>query len=79
MPAELLAVRRVVLINHRRYLLLFLRWQFHDEVVQFLGQTLLVVVGLLSWHIDCLQGGATFESILANLLNTNGLNLLKDC
>lgn len=42
MPAELLAVRRVVLINHRRYLLLFLRWQFHDEVVQFLGQTLLL-------------------------------------
>ena len=29
-------------------------------------------VSLLSGHVDGLQGGAAIESILANLLNTNG-------
>lgn len=46
--------------------------QLHNEVVQRFWQTLLVVVGLLSGHVDGLQGGAAIESILANLLNTNG-------
>ncbi len=40
--------------------------------MQTLWQTFLVIVGLLGWHVDGLQGGATLESILANLLNTSG-------
>ena len=50
----------------------FLCGQLHNEVVQGFWQALLVVVGLLGGHIYGLQGGAAIESILANLLNTNG-------
>ena len=58
------------LIDFRRFLLL-LFGQLHDEAVQIFWQALLVIVGLLGWHVDGLQGGAAIESILANLLNTS--------
>ncbi len=37
---------------------LLLSGQLHDDVVQVFRQALLVVVALLGWHIDGLQGGA---------------------
>ena len=40
---------------------LLLGWQFHDKAVQQLGQTLLVVVGLLGGYVDGLQSGAILE------------------
>jgi hypothetical protein len=60
------------IVEYRGFLLFLFCWQFHDKAVQTLWQALLVIVGLLSRNVDGLQGGASLESILANLLNTSG-------
>ena len=41
--------------------------EFHDEVVQFFGQTLLVVVTLLGGHVDDLQGITTHKHAVHRL------------
>ena len=48
---------------------LFLCRQFHDEAVQFLGQTLLVVISLLGGNVDALNSRAVFECFLADFLD----------
>ena len=46
---------------------LLLGRELHDEGVQLFGQALLVIIGLLGWHVDDLQCWAHEESIIYRL------------